>query len=75
VILCDSQGALGAMMNSQVSQRTKHIDIIHHFVRERCNLGQIKFQFVKGTENVADVLTKPVGREKHRLCCQLMGMW
>jgi hypothetical protein len=75
VILCDSQGALGAMMNSQVSQRTKHIDIIHHFVRERCNLGQIKFQFVKGTENVADVLTKPVGREKHRLCCKLMGMW
>jgi transposase InsO family protein len=75
MILCDSQGALSAMMNSQVSQRTKHIDIIHHFVRERCQLGQIKFEFVDGSENVADVLTKPLGKAKHVWCCQKMGMW
>jgi hypothetical protein len=75
VILCDSQGALGAMMNSQVSQRVKHIDVIHHFVRERCQLGQLKFQFVEGKQNVADVLTKPVPKDKHTWCCQWMGMW
>jgi hypothetical protein len=75
VILCDSQGALSAMMNSQISQRTKHIDIIHHFVRERCQLGQIKFKFVEGKENVADVLTKPLPKAKHVWCCQQMGMW
>jgi hypothetical protein len=75
VILCDSQGALSAMMNSQISQRVKHIDIIHHFVRERCQLGQIKFQFVEGKLNVADVLTKPVPKDKHIWCCQHMGMW
>ena len=46
VINCDSQGALGALNNAQISQRTKHIDVIHHFVWERCHLGQLSFQFV-----------------------------
>jgi L-fucose isomerase-like protein len=75
VILCDSTGALSAMMNSQISQRVKHIDVIHHFVRERCQLGQIRFEFVEGKLNVADVLTKPVPRDKHSWCCRHMGMW
>jgi hypothetical protein len=74
-IMCDSQGALSAMMNGQVSQRTKHIDVIHHFVRERCHLGQIKFEFVKGEENLADILTKAVGKPKHVWCCHHIGMW
>jgi Reverse transcriptase (RNA-dependent DNA polymerase)/gag-polypeptide of LTR copia-type/Integrase core domain/GAG-pre-integrase domain len=74
-IMCDSQGALSSMMNSQVSQRTKHIDVIHHFVRERCHLGQIKFKFVEGKYNVADVLTKPLPKEKHVWCCHHLSMW
>jgi hypothetical protein len=75
LILCDSQGALKAMMNSQISQRTKHIDVIHHFVRERCQMNQIKFEFIAGEKNVADVLTKPVPKPKHTWCCHHMGMW
>jgi hypothetical protein len=74
-IMCDSTGALSAMMNSQVSQRVKHIDVIHHFVRERCHLGHIKFNFVESKKNVADMLTKPMTKEKHIWCCHHMGMW
>jgi hypothetical protein len=75
IIQCDSQGALGSLNNPQITQRTKHIDVMHHFVRERVKLGQVKFQFVPGTENVADVLTKPLPKDKHLQCCRGMGMW
>jgi hypothetical protein len=75
VINCDSLGAISSLNRFQVSQRTKHIDVIHHFVRERAQLKQIKFDFVKTNENIADVLTKPVVEKKHFWCCNAMGMW
>jgi hypothetical protein len=74
VIQCDSQGALKSMRNPQITQRTKHIDVIHHFVRERCDIGEIDLHFVPGKLNVADVLTKPMPRDKHLWCCEQLGV-
>jgi hypothetical protein len=62
------------MRNPQITQRTKHIDVMHHFVRERCQRGEIDFDFVPGKDNVADVLTKPLGRPEHERCCAKLGM-
>jgi hypothetical protein len=73
-ILCDSQGALRSLRNPQVTQRTKHIDVIHHFVRERCQQGEVDLQFVPGKENVADILTKAMPGPKHKWCCDKMGV-
>jgi hypothetical protein len=74
VIKCDSQGALKSLRNPQITQRTKHIDVIHHFVRERCQRGEIDFEFVPGKKNVADMLTKPLPKEKHVWCCDRIGV-
>jgi hypothetical protein len=74
IIKCDNKGAVSAMNNSHSSQRTKHIDIIHHFVKERCTMGHIKFIHVGGNENPANILTKPVPKPKHDFCCRAMGM-
>ena len=73
-IKCDSQGALRSMRNPQITQRTKHIDVIHHFVRERCAMGEIDFEFVPGNDNVADVLTKAMPGRKHKWCCEQLGV-
>ena len=51
------------------AKRTKHIDIAYHFVREKVKYGWVKVQSIKGTDNPADIFTKPLGRqlfEKHR---------
>lgn len=74
VIRCDSQGALKSMRNPQITQRTKHIDVMHHFVRERCQRGEVEFEFVPGKDNVADVLTKAMPGPKHKWCCEQMGI-
>jgi hypothetical protein len=73
-IFCDSKGALASLNNAQVSQRTKHIDIMHHFVRERRALGDVNLTFVPGKDNVADVLTKPLTPEPHVKHCDSMGL-
>jgi hypothetical protein len=74
LIKCDSQGALRSMRNPQITQRTKHIDVIHHFVRERCQRGEIDYQFVPGQHNTADILTKAMPRDKHKYCCDKLGV-
>jgi hypothetical protein len=74
LIRTDSMGALNSLKNPQVTQRTKHIDVQHHFVRQRCARGEIKLEFVTGEKNVADFLTKPVPKQKHCWSCYKAGM-
>jgi hypothetical protein len=57
-IKVDNVGAIYLANNYATSQRTKHIDIRTHFVREFIEDGIIKVVFVKSEDNDADILTK-----------------
>ena len=43
--------------------RIKHIEIRHHFIREKVSEGLIKLTFVPTKEEAADGLTKPLAGE------------
>jgi len=58
----DNQGCLDMVLNPVAHGRTKHIDITYHFVRELVQAGEVKFQYVRSQENVADIFTKPLDR-------------
>jgi hypothetical protein len=40
--------------------RTKHIDIRHHFLRDRQQRGGIEITYVSTKEQLADIFTKPL---------------
>ncbi|KAE8188282.1 hypothetical protein CF336_g6216 [Tilletia laevis] len=56
----DNTGAEALSRNPQAHQRTKHIDIHHHLVRDHNNNGTIKVKRVDTDDNPADLLTKTV---------------
>lgn len=65
VIYEDNQGAIFMSRNKQVSQRTKHIDLRYHFLRDFTNDGREgcargKLIKVNGKENYSDIMTKNV---------------
>jgi hypothetical protein len=73
-IKSDNQGALKLLRNPISSLRTKHIDIAHHFARERVIRGEVHFSFVPTTRMIADTLTKALSLTCFARCRDGMGM-
>ena len=74
VIHEDNQGCIALTENPVMHKRTKHIDIRHHFIRERVESGEIVLKYVATQDQLADMLTKPLKRpELERLRSVVMG--
>jgi hypothetical protein len=63
-ILCDNQSCIKMMENPIFHDRSKHIEIRYHYIRDMVQRGAIKLQYVSTDEQVVDVLTKPLSRVK-----------
>ena len=44
--------------------RSKHIEIKYHYIRDMVQRGAVKFLYVAMEEQIADILTKPLARLK-----------
>lgn len=73
-VFCDNQAALHLIKNTATSQRSKHIQVHHHFLRERVARGEVTFTYVPTADMLADILTKPLPTSKLRLCRDGMGV-
>jgi hypothetical protein len=61
---CDNQSSLHMAHNPADTSRTKHIDIRYHFLRQCVQQGAIELKFIPTDDNVSDVFTKALPREK-----------
>ena len=73
-IRADNQGAIKLLKNPITSLRSKHIDVMYHFARERVMRKEVEFKYVKTELMIADNLTKSVAESKHAFCCAGMGL-
>jgi lipoate-protein ligase A len=74
LIQCDNQGAISLTKNPTHHARTKHIDVQHHFVRERVENGEVRFEYCPTEHPVADVLTKALSKERHHKLINMFGL-
>jgi hypothetical protein len=63
-IMADNQSCIALAKNPTFHARTKHIDIQHHYIRERLEDGDIELVYCNTNDMVADVLTKALSRDK-----------
>ena len=70
----DSQGSIALIKNPVHHARTKHIDIQHHFVREKCESEEVEFIYCSTAEMAADVLTKGLLRVNHEKCMSMSAL-
>ena len=65
-ILEDNQGCISSSKNPEVHSRSKHIDIKHHFLRERVETGEVRLEYCSSERMTADLMTKALTSERFR---------
>lgn len=73
-LFIDNQSAIAIARNPEFHDRTKHIDIRHHFLRQKVEAEEVSLEYVPTNEQIADVLTKGLVREKHDRFSAGMGL-
>ena len=74
LLLGDNESSLKLAMNPVFHQRSKHIRIKYHSLRDRVEEGLIELCKIDTGLNAADMLTKHVGVGALKTCKGLSGM-
>jgi hypothetical protein len=61
-MLGDNQGAIALTENAHLNERSKHVDICYHFIRDLAEKGDLRVDYIPTAEMVADGMTKPLAR-------------
>ncbi|KAA0052292.1 hypothetical protein E6C27_scaffold207G001230 [Cucumis melo var. makuwa] len=73
-LFCDNKAAISIANNLVQHDRTKHVEIDRHFIKERLDSGSICIPYIPSSQQVADVLTKGLLRPHFDVCVSKLGL-
>ena len=59
-LMRDNKAAINISENSVQHDRTKHVEVDRHFIKEKLEAGILSLPFVRSEEQLADILTKAI---------------
>jgi hypothetical protein len=71
---CDKQRCVKLSENPVVHNKSKHIEIKYHYIRDMVQRKAIHVQYLSTHEQVADVFTKPLARMKFEYFRERLGL-
>ncbi|KAJ3552017.1 hypothetical protein NP233_g12969 [Leucocoprinus birnbaumii] len=74
-LFIDNNGAIDMTKTYRGHKQTKHIDVRHHFIKEKVEMGEFSPVYIPSEDNVADLLTKPLPHEATQSFTSDLGLW
>jgi hypothetical protein len=59
VVHYDNQSCIKLIENPVFHDRSKHIDMKYHYIRDLVKRKTVKLQYISTSEQVVDIMTKP----------------
>ncbi|GKE72024.1 hypothetical protein Tco_1530096 [Tanacetum coccineum] len=73
-LLGDKLNVIALCCNNIQHSRSKHINFRYHFIKEQVENGVVEVNFVRTEYQLADILTKALGRERLDFLINKLGM-
>ena len=74
-LVCDNQMALHIASNPVFQERTKHIEVECHFIREKIASGCMTISFVNSSDQQVDIVTKSLRGPRIQYICNKLGTY
>ena len=73
-LFVDNLSAVKLIKNPEFHQRSKHIDVKYHFIRDLYAVGEIDIQYVKSDDQIADIFTKALAKPRFLYLKEKLGL-
>ena len=73
-VFADNTGAIALANDSIISNRSKHIDVSYHLIRDYVEMGKVILEYISTDLMVADGLTKALAAVKHKKFVEMLGL-
>ena len=74
IVHCDSQSVKDLSKNTMYHARTKHIGVRYHWIRKAIEEQLFQIRKIHTDENISDIMTKVIIKEKLAQCIKNTGM-
>lgn len=74
ILYGDNTGSIAIAKNPEFHQKTKHIALKERYVNDLILNKKIRLKYVPTSNMLADVLTKPLPKERHINNCGKLGL-
>lgn len=74
VLFNDNSTSVGNFNNETYLESVKNVDTKVRHVRQQVEAGIVVIKWVKSTDNIADLLTKPLAPKEHRRLSEMIGL-